>query len=80
MFLCFIKNVKMFPCSAFLEGEYNLSDLCIGVPVILGKRGIEKIVEIAIERKTGARALRSVIEEIMLDIMYDIPSLKNLKS
>ena len=37
---------KMFPFSSFLEGEYNLNDLCIGVPVILGKNGIEKIVEI----------------------------------
>lgn len=37
---------KMFPCSTFLEGEYGLKDLCIGVPVILGKNGIEKIVEI----------------------------------
>ncbi|AVR44073.1 malate dehydrogenase [Christiangramia fulva] len=37
---------KMFPCSALLDGEYGLSDLCIGVPVILGKNGLEKIVEI----------------------------------
>ncbi|MCK0108847.1 malate dehydrogenase [Flavobacteriaceae bacterium S0825] len=37
---------KMFPCSTLLEGEYGLNDLCIGVPVILGKNGIEKIVEI----------------------------------
>ena len=37
---------KMFPCSTLLEGEYGLSDLCIGVPVILGKNGIEKIVDI----------------------------------
>ena len=37
---------KMFPCSTLLEGEYGLSDLCIGVPVILGKGGIEKIVEL----------------------------------
>ena len=37
---------KMFPCSALLEGEYNLNDLSIGVPCILGKNGIEKIVEI----------------------------------
>ena len=35
---------KMFPCSALLEGEYDLDDICIGVPVILGKGGIEKIV------------------------------------
>jgi len=37
---------KIFPCSTFLEGEYGLSDLCIGVPVVLGKNGIEKIVDI----------------------------------
>merc|ERR1711974_516031 len=37
---------KMFPCSALLEGEYNLNDIAIGVPVILGRNGIEKIVEI----------------------------------
>jgi malate dehydrogenase len=37
---------KMFPCSTLLEGEYDLSDICIGVPVILGKNGIEKIVDI----------------------------------
>ena len=37
---------KMFPCSALLEGEYGLTDLTIGVPVILGKNGIEKIIEI----------------------------------
>ena len=37
---------KMFPCSVLLEGEYGLSDLAIGVPVILGRNGVEKIIEI----------------------------------
>jgi len=37
---------KMFPCSVLLEGEYGLNDICIGAPVILGRNGIEKIVEI----------------------------------
>lgn len=37
---------KMFPCSVLLEGEYGMNDISIGVPVILGKNGIEKIVEI----------------------------------
>ncbi|MBE6319055.1 MAG: malate dehydrogenase [Muribaculaceae bacterium] len=36
---------KLIPCSALLEGEYGESDICIGVPCILGKGGIEKIVE-----------------------------------
>tara|TARA_B100000902_G_scaffold299685_1_gene287167 strand:- start:2242 stop:3147 length:906 start_codon:yes stop_codon:yes gene_type:complete len=37
---------KIFPCSTYLDGEYGLSNLCIGVPVVLGKNGIESIVEI----------------------------------
>lgn len=37
---------KMFPCSVLLEGEYGLNNICIGAPVILGRNGIEKIVEI----------------------------------
>ena len=36
---------KLIPCSALLDGEYGEKDLCIGVPCILGKNGIEKIVE-----------------------------------
>ncbi len=36
---------KMITCSALLEGEYGESDICIGVPCILGRNGIEKIVE-----------------------------------
>ncbi len=37
---------KIFPCSTLLEGEYGLNDLCIGVPVVLGRNGIESIVTI----------------------------------
>jgi len=37
---------KMFPCSVMLDGEYGLKDICIGVPVILGRNGIERIVEL----------------------------------
>ena len=36
---------KMITCSALLEGEYGEKDLCIGVPCILGRNGIEKVVE-----------------------------------
>jgi len=41
-----LDSKKMFPCSALLEGEYGLNDISIGVPCILGKNGIEKIVEL----------------------------------
>ena len=36
---------KMIPCCVYLEGEYGLNDICIGVPVIVGKNGWEKIVD-----------------------------------
>ena len=42
---------KIFPCSTLLDGEYGLSDLCIGVPVILGKKGIEQIIEIELTQE-----------------------------
>ncbi|MGB7785508.1 MAG: malate dehydrogenase [Salinimicrobium sp.] len=50
---------KMFPCSALLEGEYGLNDLCIGVPVILGKNGIEKIVEVELDDAEKAKLKES---------------------
>jgi malate dehydrogenase len=37
---------KMIACSVFLEGEYGQSDICIGVPCIIGKNGIEQIIDI----------------------------------
>ncbi|ASO06088.1 malate dehydrogenase (NAD) [Arenibacter algicola] len=50
---------KMFPCSAFLEGEYGLNDICIGVPVLLGKNGIEKIVKIDLAEAEEAKMKES---------------------
>ena len=41
---------KIFPCSSYLNGEYGLNDICIGVPVILGKNGIEEILEIDLDQ------------------------------
>lgn len=62
---------KMFPCSVLLEGEYNMNDICIGVPVILGRNGIEKIVEIELndaekakmqESAEGVRKVNALLE------------------
>jgi malate dehydrogenase len=36
---------KLFPCCVYLEGEYGQSDICLGVPVVIGKNGWEKIVD-----------------------------------
>ncbi len=45
---------RIIPCSALLEGEYGESDLCIGVPCVLGKNGIEKIVELDLNEEEKA--------------------------
>ena len=50
-----------------------------GVELIFEREALEAIVDKAIERKTGARGLRSIIEEIMRDIMFDIPSNPNIE-
>ncbi|EAQ38083.1 malate dehydrogenase [Dokdonia sp. MED134] len=50
---------KIFPCSTLLDGEYGLSDLCIGIPVVLGKNGIEKIVEINLDDAEKAHLAES---------------------
>jgi len=39
---------ETLPCSVLLEGEYSSNDLCIGVPVVIGKNGFEKIIELDI--------------------------------
>ena len=42
---------KLIPCSCYLEGEYGENDLCIGVPAIIGRKGIEKIVELDLTKE-----------------------------
>jgi len=40
---------RVYPCSAWLEGEYGCRDVFMGVPVVLGARGIEKIIEVKLD-------------------------------
>lgn len=57
---------KVFPCSVYLEGEYDQDDICMGVPVVIGKNGWETIVEYDLndEEKTkfekSAEAVRNM--------------------
>ncbi|ERI63603.1 malate dehydrogenase [Capnocytophaga sp. oral taxon 863 str. F0517] len=46
---------KLFPCSVLLEGEYGQKEVSVGVPVIIGKDGVEKIVEIALNDTEKAK-------------------------
>jgi malate dehydrogenase len=59
-----IKNKRsILPVSALLEGEYGYNDVCIGVPCVLGKDGIEKIIELKLdenEKKVFDQGIESV--------------------
>ena len=50
-----------------------------GVELVLEEDAVEGIVDKALKRKTGARGLRSIMEDVMLDIMFTMPSMKNIE-
>ncbi|MBQ6866349.1 MAG: ATP-dependent Clp protease ATP-binding subunit ClpX, partial [Clostridia bacterium] len=51
-----------------------------GVELILTEDALRAVAKEAIERKTGARGLRAIMEDVMLDVMYDIPSEENIRA
>jgi malate dehydrogenase len=59
---------RVFPCCIMLDGEYGLKDICLGVPAVLGKNGVEKIIELDLNKKElelvqkSAKAVSEVIE------------------
>jgi malate dehydrogenase len=57
---------KILPCAAYLQGEYGISDLYVGVPVKLGAMGIEQIIEIKLtaEEKTGLDKSAAAVKEL----------------
>lgn len=54
-----LDSKKIFPCSCYLEGEFGLNDICIGVPAVIGKNGAEKIVEISLSDAEKAKLAES---------------------
>ena len=66
-------NILTKPKNALVK-QYKKLLAMDGVELEFAPEAVEAIVDKAIERKTGARGLRSIIEEIMRDIMFDIPS------
>ncbi len=63
---------KIFPCSALLEGEYGLSDICIGVPVVLGRGGIEGIVNIELSDAEKAKMQESAEGVSKVNALLDV--------
>jgi malate dehydrogenase len=52
---------RMIPCSVFLEGEYGQSDICIGVPCIIGKEGVEAVVDVKLNEAEQAKFDQSAL-------------------
>ncbi len=63
---------RLLPCSAYLNGEYGVKGLYVGVPVILGKNGVEKIVEVDLNEeeemmfKSSADTVKGLVDSIKL--------------
>lgn len=73
-----LKNILTQPKNAILKQYQKLFSL-EKVQLEFEEEALDAIVEKALERRTGARALRSIVEDVMLDIMYHLPSMKNVE-
>ena len=67
------------PKNAIVKQYQKLLELD-GVDLIFDQKALEAIAETSLKRKTGARGLRAIMENIMMDIMYKAPSDETLKS
>lgn len=71
-------EIMTMPKNAIVKQYKQLLKLD-GIELEFTDGAIDAIVEKAIERKTGARGLRAILENVMLDIMFDVPSKKNIE-
>ena len=55
-----LDSKKVIPCCVYLEGEYGEKELCVGVPIVLGKDGYEKVVDVKLEGEEKAKFDESV--------------------
>ncbi|MFC6291174.1 ATP-dependent Clp protease ATP-binding subunit ClpX [Macrococcus epidermidis] len=73
-----LKSILTQPKNALVK-QYTKMLALDEVELEFTEEALTAISQLAIERKTGARGLRSIIEESMMDVMFDIPSLENVK-
>jgi malate dehydrogenase len=57
---------KILPCAAYLEGEYGISGLYVGVPVKLGEKGVEQVIEInlTLEERAALHKSAAAVKEL----------------
>jgi ATP-dependent Clp protease ATP-binding subunit ClpX len=73
-----LMDILVRPKNAIIK-QYQKLFSFEGVDLKFTEKGLRAVAKLALKRKTGARGLRGVIEESMLDVMYDIPSQNNVK-
>ena len=73
-----LKRILTEPKNAITK-QFQASFAIDDVDLSFNEEAIDKIADIAIKNKTGARGLRAIVEEILLDIMFEIPSIKGKK-
>ena len=62
-------NRRILPCSAYLEGEYNVKGMCVGVPVVISKDGVEEIIELDLQNSernefdNSVKAVQELVEK-----------------
>ncbi len=71
-------NILTEPKNSLIK-QYDLLFDMEGVALDIRRDALDEIAERALERKTGARGLRSILENVLLDTMYDLPSVKNVQ-
>jgi malate dehydrogenase len=69
---------RLVPCSVLLQGEYGLKDLFIGVPVVVGAKGVEKIV--ALELETGELAALQKSGKDVSDMIAELSATSEVRS
>ena len=69
----YLKDKKrIMPCSAYLNGQYGVKGLYVGVPVVIGSKGVERIVEIRLNKvektafKKSVNSVSRLIEDILM--------------
>ncbi len=73
-----LKRIILEPKNSILK-QYQISLKIDGVELVFEAEAVDAIAEEALAQKTGARGLRSIVENIMMDVMFDLPSVKGEK-
>ena len=79
----FLKDKKkILPCAVYLDGEYGVNDLYVGVPVIIGAKGVEKIIEIKFNSDEKEMFLKSVdsVKKLTQDLFKLDPEVSKIKT